>query len=411
MGFVLAANEILAELPIWALKHVPVGLFIFMFGACAGSFLNVVNYRIPAGLSITTPASRCPSCQTKLKFFTENLPILGWLWLRGKCRHCSVRISPEYVLAELFVGLAFLGVYLAYFATPVTMDWWGDVGGPWWRANDVLHALPMFVAHLFLVGGLFSMTVIDLRTFTIPIEVTASVTLVGFAAALAQGWTNQWMPAAQPWAFPLPEWPLVGLAIGGIAGVCIGLGLLRFGILRYSFHDYEKYVEEGEILGEYPHARREMLIELAFLLPCGLGMALGWFAGEHLAASEAALPLPVQSLGGAMLGYLVGGGLVWGVRILGTLGFGREAMGMGDVHLLAAVGAVLGWCDPVRIFFIAPFFGLLWALFAATLGSTFKIVDRQLPYGPHLALATVVVVLCRPGVDWIWGTFLGLPCG
>ena len=85
---------------------------------------------------------------------------------------------------------------------------------------------------------------------------------------------------------------------------------------------------------------------------------------------------------------------------LGTLGFGVEAMGLGDVHLMGAVGAVLGWLDPILIFFIAPFSGLAWAAGNA-LWHRFKGGRRrELPYGPHLAVATLVVLLGYPGVQW-----------
>ncbi len=103
-----------------------------------------------------------------------------------------------------------------------------------------------------------------------------------------------------------------------------------------------------------------------------------------------------------MLGWVVGGGIVWAVRILGTLGFGREAMGLGDVHLMAAVGAVLGWFLPLAAFFVAPFIGLSWTLAAAVVSRCGRGVRRELPYGPHLAVATVLVLLGWPAVESGW---------
>lgn len=85
----LSIVAILAQsptLPLWVYK-VPGLVFAFCFGACVGSFLNVVVYRLPAGVSIITPPSRCPRCGWRLTW-RENFPILGWLWLRGKCRKC-----------------------------------------------------------------------------------------------------------------------------------------------------------------------------------------------------------------------------------------------------------------------------------------------------------------------------------
>ena len=104
-----------------------------------------------------------------------------------------------------------------------------------------------------------------------------------------------------------------------------------------------------------------------------------------------------------MLGYLAGGGLVWLVRIAATLAVGREAMGIGDVHMLAAVGAVLGWRDPILVFFIAPFSGLLWVAVSKGLVTLFRKGRRELPYGPHLAAATVVVIACRSAINWLLG--------
>jgi len=71
------------------------------------------------------------------------------------------------------------------------------------------------------------------------------------------------------------------------------------------------------------------------------------------------------------------------------------------------VGAVLGWFDPLLIFFIAPFSGILWTVLSMGLGRVLRSVRRELPYGPHLALATVVVILCRPGINQFWQASLG----
>ncbi|MCI0674280.1 MAG: prepilin peptidase, partial [Phycisphaerales bacterium] len=87
-----------------------------------------------------------------------------------------------------------------------------------------------------------------------------------------------------------------------------------------------------------------------------------------------------------------------------------EAMGLGDVHLLACIGAVLGWFDPILVFFLAPFSGLLWAFVSMGIASVFKRARRELPYGPHLAVATFLVIACRPGIEWLWVTLLpGVP--
>lgn len=83
--------------------------FLFFFGATIGSFLNVVIYRMPAGLNLVKPASRCPICEHPIRAY-DNIPVLGWLLLRGRCRDCGVRIPLRYPMVELAVGLMFLAL-------------------------------------------------------------------------------------------------------------------------------------------------------------------------------------------------------------------------------------------------------------------------------------------------------------
>jgi leader peptidase (prepilin peptidase)/N-methyltransferase len=153
--------------------------------------------------------------------------------------------------------------------------------------------------------------------------------------------------------------------------------------------------------------RLEMFRELAFLAPAlllagGTWALLHWMPGTREAWSEwydgpSWMAPHAGGLAASLAGFLIGGGWIWGIRIVGTLAFGKEAMGLGDVHILAAVGAVTGWVVPTIAFFVAPFFGLLWALYLLV-GRN----QRELPYGPWLAAASVVVmVFLNPISDWI----------
>ena len=88
-------------------------LFVFIFGVCIGSFLNVVILRALSGESIVFPASKCPKCQNALKWY-HNIPILSYLFLRGKCAYCKDRISLQYPIVEFVTGLAFVATFLKF---------------------------------------------------------------------------------------------------------------------------------------------------------------------------------------------------------------------------------------------------------------------------------------------------------
>ena len=388
---------LIASIPSWWwMMHVPAIVFIFCFGACVGSFLNVVIYRLPAGMSVINPPSRCPTCGAHLRFFRENLPILGWFMVRGRCRYCGAKVSPQYMIIEIMMALTFVGLYLLLFAITPGTPFWSRIGGAWWYYNTVRLAWPAFVIWSFLIAGLVAMTVIDARTFTIPIQIPLFVTITAFIAWPLQAILPQRSSLSQSWPIPGVGWTGLLMSVGGMAGVLISFALLKAGRLRYSFADYNPYVKEGEVLADYPHARREMMVEIVYLLPCIALMTAGWFLGRGMSGYPGHF---LQAIGATFAGYLMGGGLIWAIRILGTLGFGREAMGLGDVHLLAAIGAALGWSDPIIIFFLAPFFGLLWAMFSIGLASLFRKARRELPYGPHLAAATLALILLRPAVN------------
>ena len=168
----------------WPLyQHLPVAVFIFAFGSIVGSFINVVIYRLPAGMSVITPPSHCLVCGAKLAWW-HNLPIIGWFLVRRRCRYCSVRISPQYLLIELFMAVLFTGLYLSYYmiGPAAKGGWWGEVGGDWWFRNNLFATGPAFVALIFLLAGLVAMTVIDARTFQIQIKIPIVLTVIAFVA-------------------------------------------------------------------------------------------------------------------------------------------------------------------------------------------------------------------------------------
>jgi len=95
---------------------------IFLFGLLFGSFLNVCIYRLPRGLSVVRPRSACPGCKQPIAFY-DNIPVLSWLILGGRCRHCREKLSPRYLLIELLTGLLFLACYWYFGLTLSTLKY------------------------------------------------------------------------------------------------------------------------------------------------------------------------------------------------------------------------------------------------------------------------------------------------
>ncbi|MGH7336880.1 MAG: prepilin peptidase, partial [Myxococcota bacterium] len=91
-----------------------------VLGLCVGSFLNVVIHRLPRDESIVHPSSHCPSCKTPVRWY-DNLPLLSYLWLRGRCRGCGARISLRYPIVELLTGALFAVVALRFGPTPMAL--------------------------------------------------------------------------------------------------------------------------------------------------------------------------------------------------------------------------------------------------------------------------------------------------
>lgn len=377
-----------------------------VFGACVGSFLNVVIYRLPEGRSLWYPPSSDPATGDRLKWW-ENIPIFSWLMLRGRSRYSGQRISVQYPLVELATAILFGGLTAIYFLS-------GQ-----WPAMGLLgpeQTWMLLIVHLVLAASLLASTVVDAKMFIIPLQVPwfASACALALPVAVAVGW----MPFE---AVKFSDMSVTaagfGAAMGGTIGLLIAVGLLNLGLLPQSFADEQAWHQEqaklkaelqkNEVTEQgtqkpdesqvvagpeqwllYPHGRREMVKESLFVAFPLVGMIVGWqLVGESFQVS----PL-LATLGAVLIGYLIGGGLIWLTRIGGTILFGKEAMGLGDVHLLAAIGAVLGWKATVMVFFIAPFFGLAAAVVTIGISAIRKREVQAIPYGPYLAAAALLVM-------------------
>lgn len=370
----------------WALfvPHLVAMVFAFAFGACAGSFINVVAWRLPQGMSIVSPPSRCPTCGYRLRWI-DNLPVLGYLRLRGRCAACKVHIPIHYLLVELTLGALFVLVYAVLFL-PKYGTFWYSAGQGWWAAQGIGRALPALIVVLFAIGSLAAMTLSDARTFHIPLAIPVIATLVAFCGWLVQGFTAAHMNYLWPIDVPPDRFVLAGLF--GTIGVIASWMLLRVGALKPSFADYEQYVKPGETFADYPHSRREMAKELAFLLPPAIGVALGYLLAGQLQFST---PYWLQGIAACACGFVVGGAVVWLLRIAVTFAFNVEALGLGDVHLMACVGAAFGWRGVLIGFIAAPFIALAWWV-----ANLVRHAPMRVPFGPSLAVGGVAAFLLYP---------------
>ncbi|UCD53685.1 MAG: prepilin peptidase [Phycisphaerales bacterium] len=378
--------------------------FIFAFGCCIGSFLNVVIYRLPREKSLVSPGSACPGCGTPIRFY-DNIPLVSWLLLRAKCRQCKTRISARYFIVELLTGSVFLGLYLLLFHTAVRPGM--QVEGGWF----------VYCLYLVLVAAFIAGSGIDLELWIIPLSICWLVTAAGLAGSAVGGYLIAPKLLARYSLLPVASPATGALALGGAVGLAVSLGLLQTGLLRRSYEVSEEADGPTEPapeqvdsrdgatpFGDEPefNHRLEMVREVAFLAPIivgaivthvvlrGIGPAATWWAGV--------LEYPaVAGFFGSLFGYFVGAAAIWATRVFGTLAFGKEAMGLGDVHLMGAAGTVVGPVMVVFAFFIAPFFGLGWALFQMFFKKT-----RQIPYGPFLSLAVFTVMILH---DWILNRF------
>lgn len=305
-----ARPHALRPLPPYVKVNPVIPFFFFLFGIVIGSFLNVCISRIPEGESIVSPASRCPRCKKPIKPY-DNVPVFGWLWLRGKCRTCRLPISPMYPLVELLTGLLFLLTYYTFDVTLPTFKW------------------------LFFGCILIILIVTDLRVRLLPDAVV---------------------------------WPGFGFAIALAARIPV----------------------EG-------------------------------YAGRFFAGYD--VPIFVTSIVNALLGAAFGAFLLWGAATLYKLVRKRDGMGMGDVKMMAMVGAFLGVRGAfltillgtllgsiLGIIFIVILFAVGWKTDLARrahrrgLGKVtalrWTIVSQyQIPLGTFLGVAALFIVYALPYVE------------
>ncbi len=250
------------------------GSFAFILGSLIGSFLNVCIYRLPREESIIFPVSHCMTCQTPIKFY-DNIPILSYIILRGKCRHCREPFSIQYPIVEALNGLIFLGTFFAFGLTGLTL------------------------VYSIFISAMLVVTVIDFHHQIIPDEISVGGIPIGFFAAilvLPLTWTDS----------------LLGIVIGG--------------------------------------------------------------------------------------GILLTFGLFW------LFVFKIEGMGMGDVKLMATVGAFLGWKMAILTIIAGSFFGSIVGVIL--MGVSGKDLKTKIPFGSFLApTAALAIFWGNDLLNWYFSFF------
>ena len=211
-------------------------IFVFIFGAAIGSFLNVVIYRVPNELSIVLPNSKCPNCDTPIKPY-DNIPILGWLMLGGKCSNCKQPIAWRYPAVELLTALLFILTYWRFGLTPL------------------LPVALAFIAAMIALVFIDAEHMILPNVITYPMFVIALIVRVVYPIAFGTVFTDTtYAPVASlhgwpPWALSLAG-ALLGALIGGGSLWLVGAiwKLLR-GVDAMGLGDVKLLLGIGALLG------------------------------------------------------------------------------------------------------------------------------------------------------------------
>ncbi|MFN5740048.1 MAG: prepilin peptidase [Planctomyces sp.] len=314
--------------------------FLFVLGLCIGSFLNVCIHRFPVKRrlrdqlwSLNSHSSGCPRCSSAIRWH-DNVPLLGWLILRGRCRSCRLPISVRYPLVELLTAVLFVVLYQC----EMPVNFWGGVGtaglqtadGPWAvfpQSSAVVWLHVRYGLHVAMVCCLIVATFIDLELWIIPDGSTVPLMLFSILVHTVSG---------QCWIVP------VWFQDSSVAATLRTVLPDSLSWLMFSW-------DAMPFAAGYPHLH-------------------GFFV--------------------SVAGLAAGGGIVWLVRLIGAYVLRREAMGFGDVVLMAMIGSVIGWQPVLVVFFTAPILAIGVALLSLVLRRR-----DEIPYGPWLSLAALLLLL------------------
>ena len=238
---------------------VALAVLAFVVGLTLGSFLNVLAYRLPLGRSLATPGSACPSCGTPIRSY-DNIPVVSYLVLRGRCRDCGVKIGVRYPLVELVTGLLFAGCVLAF-------------GVSW----DALVAM-------FFCAALVAVTATDLEHRIVPNRIVLPAAAVVLAAQTILDPSPEWALAAlgaSAFFFLFALLYPAGLGMGDVKlALLLGAALGRTVPVALMFGMVAALVPSVVLLARHGGAARKMALPFAPFL--ALGGVVGLFAGDRI---------------------------------------------------------------------------------------------------------------------------------
>ncbi len=322
-------------------------VLVFVVGLVVGSFLNVCVARLPLEKSLFWPGSRCGNCLQRIRWF-DNIPLVSYLLLRGRCRTCGARFSARYFFIELVTGLGFMGLF--YLEVVENIHGWPPRVRAW-RLQAGLFPWQWWVGwgyHALLFSFLMVAACCDLAGREIPLPLTLTGTFVGLIGA-----------TLLPWPWP-DSWDAIEARLRAL-----------------NFPHNVNFLQ----------ALQRPWLFLPFPVPTGLYPWPVWGPlPEGLPAGSWQL-----GLANGLAGMLVGTFLLRGMRFLFSAGLGKEALGLGDADLMMMAGAFLGW-QPVMV---AVFIAVIPALFFGVINMAVS-RDNSLPFGPSLAAGVLLTML-------LWG--------
>jgi leader peptidase (prepilin peptidase)/N-methyltransferase len=237
-----------------------------LVGGAVGSFLNVIVYRMPAGLSVSWPGSHCPRCKHAIRWY-DNVPVLAWLWLHGRCRDCGLPISVRYPLVEaVTLGLFVLLLFAEVFSNGQNLPSRTPPAAGQAADYSVFQLLAICLLHLYLLGTLLASALMTLDGHRPPRRLFAPLLVIGFIA-----------PIIWPWLHPQASVKeVLGSAWAGVIDSSLGLGI------GYCFGRAARWL--GRHVAGMGRAGYQIWGEAMLL-----GVVLGWQAAAVLVLSSMAL--------------------------------------------------------------------------------------------------------------------------